>query len=202
MDTAGNIRHRNQGGFVLIASMIMLLVLTFMAIALYHNFTVQQNMSSNTKEKGRAFQMAQSTLQYAESQILSNGLGIVPIGGCTAPPSSSSVLTVCNAQSPVNIAAPAEGAPMTMTNGMTFNPSTIDPNSGITISATGGAGTYFKVPNYFVQFLGNGPTSTCPSTPSQLYLTTALAYGGTGGTVAEVQSTYQIQTTVCNTGSP
>ena len=189
---------------MLIASMLMLIILAFMAVELYHNFTVQQNMSSNTKEKGRAFQMAQSTLQYAEYQLLNSGLLIEPISSCSAPPSSSSVLTICNIQSGgVAWANPTSSTPVAMTNGMTFNPTTVDPSFNLTFSSTGsGQSNYFQLPQYFVEYLGNGLSSTCPSTPSQLYLNTALAYGGTGGTVAVVQSTYQLQTTVCNTGAP
>lgn len=202
MNTAGNPGQRKQRGFVLIAAMIMLIVLALMAVELYHNFTIQQNMTSNTKEKGRAFQMAQSTLQYAEYQLLNNGLNVQAVGNCTAPPQNPSQLVICNSQSPVNIAPPSQGQPMLMTNGMTFSPTSSNSNINVQFSTTGAQDSYFQPPQYFIQYLGNGLTSTCPSSPSQLYLNTALAYGGTGGTVAVVQSTYQLQTTVCNTGAP
>jgi type IV pilus assembly protein PilX len=183
--------HRKQGGFVLIASMLMLIVLTFMAVGLYHNMTSQENMSSNTKEKGRAFQMAQSTLQYAEYQLLTNGLNTVPTGSCAAPPTGNA-FTICANTGP-NLVGPSSSASvMSITNGMTYNPTTDDSN--VKFSETGGIGTYYAEPEYFVEYLGQSPVYTC----AKLYQITALAYGGTGGTAAAVQSTYQLTPSVCN----
>ncbi|RUL62501.1 hypothetical protein EKH79_16680 [Dyella dinghuensis] len=194
--------HVKQRGFVLIASMLMLVVLTFMAVAMYHSFTTQQNMTANTKEKGRAFQMAQSTLQYAEYQLLTRGLGIFPTT-CTAPPSPSSTFTVCGSLSTehVVIVPPSSGNPeWSLTNAMTYNPDNQD--TSVAISTTPGQNTYYREPEYYVQYLGTTTATTCPTSKPALYEVTALAFGASPNTVAMVQSTYQLLPTVCNLGGP
>jgi type IV pilus assembly protein PilX len=194
-------RHK-QRGFVLIASMLMLVVLTFMAVAMYHNVTTQQSMTANTKEKGRAFQMAQSTLQYGEYELLTRGLDIYPTN-CTAPPSPSSTFTVCGS-SPTEAASvfnPSSSNPQwSIKNAMTYDPDNQDSN--VDISTTPGQNTYYKEPQYYVQYLGTTTATTCPTSKPALYQVTALAFGASPNTVAVVQSTYQLVPTVCNIGAP
>jgi type IV pilus assembly protein PilX len=201
MSTAKQITHRkNQGGFVLIASMMMLIVLAFMAVSMYHSFTAQENMSSNTKEKGRAFQMAQSTLQYAEYELVENGLITAP-AACSGPPPTNTFV-ICNNASAVGsggVTGPTETAPWSITNAMTYNPTTDDSN--ISITTTAGQNTFANAPLYYIQYLGYGTSSSCPSSPPKLYQVTALAYGATPNTVAVVQSVYQLAPTTCNLGS-
>ncbi|MFC3650621.1 PilX N-terminal domain-containing pilus assembly protein [Dyella humi] len=188
-------RHRKDGGFVLIASLIMLIVLTFIAASLYHNFTVQQNMSANTKEKGRAFQMAQSTLQFAEYELLSNGLNAA-LATCISAPAAG-VFEICPTNTSGNPVGPTSGSPMTISNAMTYNATTADSN--IQFSTTGGAGLYYAQPMYYIRYLGYDPRSSCKA---KIFEVTALAYGGTSGTTAVVRSDYELTPTVCNLGNP
>jgi type IV pilus assembly protein PilX len=208
MNTTKKIMQRkSQGGFVLIASMVMLIVLAFMAVGMYHNFTTQESMSSNTKEKGRTFQMAQSTLQWAEYNLLNSGLN-VGLSDCTQLAAKNDVFTVCEniASNNVNIALPTSTTPWSIgaqgnaQANVEYNPTAADSN--ITISATTpGQNTFALEPVYYVQYLGPGTSSSCPSSPPKLYQITAIAYGATNTTAAVVQSTYQLVPTVCNLGS-
>ncbi|MBE1160073.1 pilus assembly PilX family protein [Dyella acidiphila] len=201
MNTLPQTAHRKEDGFVLIAALLMLVVMTFMAVSLYHNFTVQENMSANTKEKGRAFQMAMSTLQYAEYQVLQSGLNTGVATTCSGPPNGD-VFTICpydptNASnSQMQLVSASQGTPMQITNGMTYNLTTDD--SSVQFATSGGAGLYYKQPQYFVSWLGYDPKSTCQA---KIYQITALGYGGTGGAVAVVQSNYELTPTVCNLGN-
>lgn len=193
MATVRKFNHRKESGFVLIASMLMLIVLTFMAIGMYRNMTSQENMSSNTKEKGRAFQLAQSTLQYAEYQLLTNGLSMTPSESCAGAPTTE-VFTIC-AGTPDNLAESSSSpGVLTISNGFTYNPANDDTNLSFQVSTTGGNSTYYALPQYYVEYLGTSPTSTCAT----LYQITALAYGATAATAAAVQSTYQLTPSVCN----
>jgi type IV pilus assembly protein PilX len=208
MSTAKKIMHRkNQGGFVLIASMLMLIVLAFMAVGMYHSFTTQENMSSNTKEKGRTFQMAQSTLQVAEYNLLNSGLN-VGLSDCTQLAPGNQVFTVCeNTDSnDVSVALPTSTTPWSIgakgnaQASVAYNPTTEDSN--ITVSSTAvGQNTFSADPLYYIQYLGLGTSSSCPSSPPKLYQVTAIAYGASNTTAAVVQSTYQLVPTVCNLGS-
>lgn len=171
---------------MLIASLLILVVLTFLAIGMYHSFTVQETVTANTKEKGRAFQVAQSTLEYAE-HLLQTGALLTPSNPTGAPVVCASATplttaTICNSTSPVNIQAPSASSAMTLANGATY--STMEPS--LTISAAGGNGTYYADPQFYIQYLG------VSSGGQYIYQVTALGYGGTPNAVAVVQSTYQV----------
>lgn len=211
MNTAEKIMQRkNQGGFVLIASMVMLIVLAFMAVGMYHNFTTQENMSSNTKEKGRAFQMAQSTLQVAEYNLLNSGLN-VGLSDCTQLAPLNQTFTVCENTTPnnVRVAQPTSTTPWSIgaqgnaQAAVAYDPTTEDSNITVTENSPGviGQNTFSTDPVYYVQYMGLGTSSSCPSSPPKMYQVTAIAYGATNTTAAVVQSTYQLVPTVCNLGS-
>jgi len=221
MSTEKKITHRkNQGGFVLIASMLMLIVLAFMAIGMYHNFTTQESMSSNIKEKGRTFQMAENTLQFAEYVLLSNGwnTGSTDCSAVTAAPAANG-LTICNETSDnaVKVTAPTSTTPWSIGNASAplaatpYNPTTDDSSISITSTAVG-QNTFSTYPLYYIQELGNIQAQTCPSansnpaTEPRVYQVTAIAYGASSSTMAVVQSIYQLSASVCNlqtnSGSP
>lgn len=202
MNTIHKSGHRKESGFVLIAALLMLVVMTFMAVSMYRSFTAQQNMAANTKEKGRSFQMAMSTLQYAEYQLLLSGLSNVVATSCAAAPTTPSTFTICpfdptNASgSAMQLVGATQGAPAQITNGVKYDPSLDD--TSIQYSKSGGAGLYYDHPQYFVVYLGTDPRSSCQA---KIYQITALGYGGTSGTVSVVQSTYELTPTVCNLGN-
>lgn len=181
-------RNRHERGYILIAALIMLVVLTLLGVGMYHSFTEQENMAANSKEKARAFQMAQSTLQYGEYLLQQNVQGLAQGNSCTAVLTTPTVCT--NA---VAIASPTGSAAMTLTNGMVYN--TIGGTNAPSLSKTGGAGTYYADPQVYIQYLGMSPNGQ-----GQIYEVTALGYGGTSNAVAVVQSTYQITTGVKNLG--
>lgn len=180
---------RKQEGFVLIASLLMLVVLSLLAVSLYHNFTIQENVASNTKEKGRAFQIAQSTLQYGEYALLQGGSKGLPTAVSCASTTQLSAFTICTTS--VNIATPTtSGATLNLANGMTYGGP-----SGMTYSTTGGNSTFYAKPQYYIQYLGAAPGGL-----GQIYQVTALGYGATQNAVAVVQSTYELSSGVKNLG--
>jgi type IV pilus assembly protein PilX len=208
MSSAKNIMHRkNQSGFVLIASMLMLIVLAFMAVGMYHSFTTQENMSSNIKEKGRTFQMAQSTLQFAEYNLLNSGLNINTTD-CTQLPANNQVFNVCDniSSNIVKVSPPTATTPWSIgaqgnpQASVQYNPTTEDSNISITSTAAG-QNTFSTNPLFYVQYMGTGTSSSCPSSAPKLYQVTAIAYGASNTTAAVVQSIYQLVPTVCNLGS-
>jgi type IV pilus assembly protein PilX len=206
MATTKKMHRRDQGGFVLIASMLMLIVLAFMAVSMYHSFTTQENMSSNTKEKGRTFQMAQSTLQAAEYGLLTAGLD-TPITDCSTLNAPQQNFTICNSNTNNNVVvnkpSGSSGWSISSASGfaLQYNPTLDDSNISVT-STSIGQNTFYTDPLYYIQYLGAGQSSSCAGTTAKLYQVTALAYGATNSTIAAVQSTYQLVPTSCNLGSP
>jgi type IV pilus assembly protein PilX len=183
MSSAPQTRIRKQGGFVLIASLLMLLIMTVLAVSMYHSFTEQENIASNTKEKGRSFQLAQSTLQYAEYALVHDSAGLPAAANC---PGTTAITTLTICSNSVNIVAPTSAtSSMTLGNGMQYK--SMVPS--ITVSTAGGNSTYYNYPQFYLQYLGAAPGGL-----GQVYQVTALGYGSTPNAVAVVQSTYELTT--------
>jgi type IV pilus assembly protein PilX len=180
---------QGQRAYVLISTLVMLLVLTFLAVSMYHSFNAQENMAANSKEKARAFQMAQSTLQYGEYQLKLNALALAQGGNCSSTTPLTAV-TIC--ATPVNMLPATSSNPMTLANGMPYATMEIQP----TLSQNGGQiNTYYANPQVYIQYLGIAPDLT-----GQLYQVTALGYGGNANAVAVVQSTFETSSGVKNLG--
>lgn len=183
MSSAPEMKARKEGGFVLIASLLMLIVMTLLAVSMYHNFTVQENVASNTKEKGRAFQLAQSTLKYAEYVLVQNSASLPSSISCTQG-TVLTTLTICStAYSIVNPTSATGVTSLSTYQGYT----SMQP--AITVSTTSSNNSYYANPQYYFQYLG-----AAPNAGGQIYQVTALSYGSTPNAVAVVQSTYRLST--------
>jgi len=182
-------RYDREGGYILIAAMVMLIVLTFLGISMYRSFTSQETMAANSKEKARAFQVAQSTLQYGEYLLAHNSQTPLTLGGTCATTTPLTTATICN--NAVNVVQATSSNPMTLGNGLVYS----SMSKPLSISTSGGTGTYYANPQLYIQYLGASPDGT-----GQLYQVTALAYGGNSNTEAVVQSTFETSTGVKNLG--
>ena len=195
MNSANTSRTRTEGGFVLIVSLLLLIVLTFLAAGMYHSFRVQESMAANTKEKARAYQVAQSAEFYAEYLLSTDLPLLLQNNNCsTTAPITAGLATVCNGVAVV-IGPPTSSSPMNLVNGQVYSTMipalTILKNGG---SSTGG-GTYYASPQFYIQYLGLSANGT-----GQIYQITALGYGGNANAVAVVQSIYQLTTGIKNLG--
>lgn len=200
MNTAMTSRARAQGGFVLIVSLLLLIVMTFLAVSMYHSFRAQENMASNTKEKARAYQIAESTELYAE-YLLKNDLALLaqnancPTTTLIVNPATTPA-TVCSGVG-VNILPPSSTSPMTLANGQVYTgiqPTQVISQNG---GSTANGGTYYASPQFYIQYLGLSANGS-----GQIYQITAVGYGGNVNAVAVVQSIYQLTTAIKNLGTP
>lgn len=180
-------QSKAQQGFVLIASLLLLLVVTVLGVGMFHSLTLQQQMSSNFRNKARAFQVAQVTLQYAEHVLATQGNSLSVHSGCSG---GLTVPTICD--NAVTINNPTSNQPATtLSSGYTY--SNMVP--ALPVSRSGGLGNYYAYPQFYIQSLGLDPVSQ-----DQVYRITSLAYGGTASAVAVVQSTYALGSGVRNLG--
>lgn len=164
--------HRPQhSGFVLIASLLILVVLTVIAVAMFRSFGMQERMAGNLREKTRALEAANSALSYAEWWLNQNNAGTG--AACSGAPSPVDTARVCTNQL---------SSPAVLSN---WTKATTYALPSATVSTSGGAGTYYASPKFHIQYLG--PDATKNAT---VYLITALGYGGNANAVAVVQSTY------------
>ncbi len=169
-----------QHGYVLIIGLLFLVILSLLSVTMFRGFGLQEKIAGNTREKQRAFEAAQSALQYGEWWL---GQGNGSAGAaCNA---------VINANDPANLQVCANALPDPVN--LPWTPARADyvPPS-MTVAAGGGIGAgndinYAAAPSLYIQYLGLSPDGL-----SMLFRVTGAGYGGSAGTAAVVQSTYQL----------
>ena len=166
--------QQREYGFILITSMLMLVMLTILGVSMGKSFGLQELIAGNQREKIRAFGAAESTLNYAEwwlNQPNNAGTGTNCTGVTTTPIVCSNALA-----NPTVL----DSITHRWLVGVNYTP------PDMSISTTGGVGSYYAIPMYYIQYLGSSP-----STGNNLYQITSLGYGGDVSSVAVVQSIYE-----------
>jgi type IV pilus assembly protein PilX len=177
----------------LISSLLLLVVVTILALAMFRSFGVEEKIAGNVREKQRALHAAESAQQYAERWLASNAtFG----ANCTALLSANlNQGQIC-------------GAPMVANNDRTGIASLPWPAIGVTynpgiggglmkVTGAGTQNTYYATPQFYIYDVG-------PSKDGQgeLYQIDALGYGANPNAVAIVESTYAVGTGVIDHGIP
>lgn len=162
-----------QTGFALITGLLLLLVVTIIAVAMFHGFGTEEQIAGNTREKQRALNAAVSAEQWAEWWLSS---GYAPAAGsCPAGIVPSTSGEVCN--SPLSdFTQPPWAAGVTFTQ---FDQTLA--------GKTGPQFTYYASPVFYITKLG---TNTMLG--GDVYQIDAYGYGTNANTVAVVQSTYVV----------
>ena len=173
-------------GFVLVMGLMFLLMCLLLGLAMFRSFGLQERIAGNTRDKQRAFEAAQSALQYAE-WWLQSGIAAMP-GACAGVVDGSSVaaMRVCaNA-----VATPTQ---LPWPERTEYQPPAMVVQGGGGV--TGGDIRYRGKPGLQVHYLG-----LTPEGDGQLYQVSAFAYGGNPDTAAVVQSTYKLTSGVHDLG--
>jgi type IV pilus assembly protein PilX len=172
---------------VLVTSLLMLVVVTLLAVGMFRSFGLDEKIAGNVRDKQRAVNLAEATEQFAETWLTGN----VTYGATGVP--CNSLLTVATAVVCNQTLAAAGGNPMTVpwkiganTVGVTYSIATGP--LAMTPSTTGGVNSYYANPTFYVSYAGTNPAGT-----GQVYQIEAAAYGGTGNTIAVIETTYVIQ---------
>lgn len=184
--------HRSQRGIVLIASLLLLVVVTLIAVTMFRSFGIEERIAGNLREKHRALNAAESAQQFAE-WWLTSGNNVNLVGSC-APPAliaNNNQGQVCSNTLPTVVVD--ETAVPWLVNGAEIG--TIYTPPAMTVAAAAAANTYYAAPRYYIGLLG-------PSASGQgnVYQITAWGYGGTTDTVAVVESTYLVDSGVKDLG--
>lgn len=186
ISTLGGAAPRARG-MVLVSSLLLLLVVTMLAVALFHSFGLDERIAGNTREKQRALQAAVSAEDYAE-WWLSNGQTVSSLT-CGFPVATAEVCTntLPSVVNGGNVAVipwvTSAGAPI---GGYTYTL----PNA--TVSTTPTAGTYWQSPVFYISYLGLGTAAN--GNQGSVYQIDSIGYGGSPNTAAVVESTYIVQT--------
>lgn len=192
---------RREVGMVLITSLLLLLVVTILALAMFRGVGLEGRIAGNVMDKTRALQAATSTEDYAE-QWLVNSVSTAAAGPCTATSFNGATTPVICTNTLVNstTAASAATVPWVDTStgkdlGYGYNPV----NAGVSlfpISTTGGVGNYYQAPTVYIAQLG--PDATYANGVD--YQIDGWSFGGSTGSVAVVESIYQIRYLAQGTG--
>ncbi len=191
---------------VLVSALLLLVVVTIMAIAMFRSYGIQERISGNVREKQKALHAAETAEAYAEYWLSTNGnatqtpvvcnelvdatLGFGQI--CSNPPAVAP-------NSPTNVpwmSGDATPAPM----GVSYLPHNgslqMVVNNSPSYLTTTAVGTYFREPRFYITYLG--PYAGVGG--GDVFLIDAAGYGTTANSVAVVESTYLVGPEVKNLG--
>jgi len=181
--------HLAQRGFVLIASLLILIIVTLLGISMFRSYGLQEKIAGNLREKERAFQSAQSALQFAEQWLTQKNHATAGTS-CVGSASPSTTPKVCSNPllNPNTIPWTSSGQQL----GVTYDIPQPGSTSGtIKVSTSGGADSYYALPRFYIQNIG-------PAIGKQgtLFRITSLGWGGNKNAIAVIQSTYLVSTAV------
>ena len=191
MSSSHTIQSRSARGFVLIASLLLLLVMTLLALAMFHSFGIQELVAGNVREKQRALQSAFAAEQYAELWLTYPGNAQTKLVDCSTVGllaySSTSTPYIC--AKPLSSFTTVTSVPWNNVNntevGFKFFPGSTTGNGDMTVSTAGGVNAYYQVPRFYIAELSYTPAQT-------MFRIDAWNYGGTPNTAAVIEATYVV----------
>jgi type IV pilus assembly protein PilX len=188
-----------QRGMALISSLLLLLVVTILALGMFHSFTVEEKIAGNVREKQRALHAAESAQQYAE-HWLANGNASLGVG-CTAALSANlGQGQICVAPLMPNNDRTAIATQPWPALTVSYNPGVSATNPAGVMNVNGGGGgapnTYVAVPQFYIYYVGTSADGL-----GALYQIDAVGYGANSNAVAIVESTYEVGTGVIDHGA-
>jgi type IV pilus assembly protein PilX len=194
--------RRREGGMVLITSLLLLLVVTILALAMFRGVGLENRIAGNVMDKQRALQAAASSEAYAEQWLFNNVTNAVPTVCAASTFSAATMPTICS--NPIETATDAASAlviPWAIGGtpvGYSYNPIFTGTTPLFPVSTSGGEDNFYQAPTIYVADLGNDATYANATD----YQIDAWSYGGSTGTVAVVESIYQIRYIASGGGGP
>lgn len=181
-----------ERGFVLIAGMLLLVVLTLLGLGMFRSYGLDGLVGGNVRDKQRSLQAAQAAEQYAEWWLTQGNNSVFNVVNCTgllnANQGAGQVCTNQLSAAVPNVATVPwliAGAPV----GVTYTP------PGMNVQVGGGMGNYFAVPTFYISQVG--PAANGQGT---IYRIDAVGYGGSPDSVSVVEATVEVTTGVKDLG--
>lgn len=183
-----------QRGVALITSLLLLLVITIVAVGMFHSFGTQEKLAGNVREKERALHAAMSAQQYAEWWLtqpanLAAGDVVCAAGVLDA---NSNRGQICSNQLVRDLGLNVTQVPWSISGvgiGVSYLPTSMCIAGG---SCTNGIGVgdppYYAIPTFYIADLG-----TAADGLGEAYQVDAFGYGGSANAVAVVESTFEVQ---------
>jgi type IV pilus assembly protein PilX len=187
-----------QRGVALISSLLLLLIITILALSMFRSFGTQERIAGNLREKDRALHAAVSAQQYGEwwlTQGSNTAVGAVacPVGTLSANQGFSQICNQTPIQAGFNVTQVGTTVP---TAGWATQVTYVPPTMGVPgLAGTNGDPPYFAAPGFYISDRGVAGDGA-----GEAYQVDAYGYGSAAGTVAVVESTYEVAQGVVNRG--
>ena len=190
---------RHERGVSLVTSMLLLLIITILALSMFRSFGVLEKIAGNLREKDRALHAAVSVQQFAEWWLTQPAGSIAansPVSCTLGAPLNANAGQgqICtSASSLVNLGInPTQQLPWPATY-VQYSPAGM--GTPMQAGTNGNDPPYAWTPGFYIVDLGLAADAA-----GEAYKITAFSSGGTAGTVAVVESTYEVQQGVVNRG--
>jgi type IV pilus assembly protein PilX len=186
-----------QRGLVLVSSLLLLVVITILALAMFRSTGLSEKISGNMRETERALHAAEVAQQYAEWWLSgTTNASLAPITCSTtgnADLTSTQVQICANAiTNPVTVPWTSGGSPV----GFTYYPNSTTATTMSFVATNGSySNTYYQAPAFYIQYMGVGADGA-----GSVFKIDSVGYGGNQLSVAVVESMYEIGSGVTNHG--
>jgi len=175
-------------GMVLVSSLLLLIVVTILALAMFRGYGIQERIAGNVREKQRALHMAVSAQQYGEWWLTQGNAALTPINCHNMLNANLNQGQICRLPAPTQVTLTAP--PWAV--GVTYSPTTV---LSTQFTGTAGQNTYVAPPVFYITDLGSSGTGN-----GEAFQVDAYGYGATTTAVAVVESTYQVGQGVIDRG--
>ncbi len=199
-----------QRGVVLIAAILLLVVMTLLALGMFHSFGIQELVAGNVREKQRALQSAEAAEQYAEMWLTYPGNALTNSVDCSTVGliayNATAVPYICmKPVAAIDDAGSASTVPWKVSNtevGFVFFPGAASgAGTGLTstgdmiVSTTGILNSYYQTPRFYIGLVSYSATQA-------LYRIDAWSYAATQATPAVIESNYVVTCGTCSVTNP
>jgi type IV pilus assembly protein PilX len=188
------LRTQRQRGMALLTSLLLLLVITLMALAMFRSFGTQEKIAGNLREKDRALHSAESAQQYGEWWLLqgaNTAIGAVACANGTLNANASEGQICNNTLANVLLPIPVSTIPWPIQ--VQYLPAGMSVTAGV--NGVNGDLPYAGTPAFYIADLG-----LAGDAQGEAYQVNAYGYGASPSTVAVVESVYEVQQGVVNRG--
>jgi len=189
----------SQRGVALVTSLLLLMIITILALSMFRSFGTLEKIAGNMREKDRALHAAVSVQQYAEwwltqpaGSIAASAPVTCAVGAAlNANAGQSQICT--NASSMANLGIdPTQQLPWPVSY-VQYSPAGMA--TPLQVGSNANDPPFAWTPGFYIVDLGLAADAA-----GEAYQVTAFSSGATTGTVAVVESTYEVQQGVVNRG--
>jgi type IV pilus assembly protein PilX len=186
-----------QRGMALLTSMLLLMIITLMAIAMFRSVGTQEKVAGNLREKDRALHSAEAAQQYGEWWLLQGSNIAIGSVNCAAGVMNANLGPTVGEICAIGQTAQVMFGDMTLPANWNVRTTYLPQGMSVTAGVPGANGdiAYAQVPAFYIADLGIAADGA-----GEAYQVAAYGFGGATGSIAVVESVYEVQQGVVNRG--